>query len=45
MGRVMLIHLFTVTAQVPGTIHAVEPLSSDLIHTKIAKDVRVYEIF
>ena len=44
MCRVVSIHLFTVIAQILGTIHAVEPLPSNWIHTQIAKDVHVYNV-
>ena len=38
MGPVVFIHLFTVTAQIPKTVHAVEPLSLDSLLTKITTD-------
>ena len=44
MRCVVFIYLFTVTAQIPGTIHTVEPLPSNEIYTQITEYVRVYDV-
>jgi len=42
--RVVFVHFLTVVAQIPGTIHTVEPLASDLVHAQVTKDVHVYDV-
>jgi len=41
---VFMVYLFTVIAQIPATIHTVEPLASDLVHAQVTKDAHVCDV-